>query len=268
MQLVPNVQLVPRHYTLFRTPNNILNVEAIGGTRQFSFNFNNPQGDIAELNQITKFEVELDPKSKNGQVTVEVKDIGLTETVVAKTDVIVSDVLALEIRIQGDKIAKDASEPLHLRASTFIPNKWFPKNQLSKMNITFEDASATHVSISMHPCSLGSTGENVDNADSETNATTKSPNTLDNDKRDFCITGIKIGTTEIRAYITHADGKKVYSAPLSITIFEPLSLQPRRLVLLPGSIFDIDHHGGPKTKLIYESSNKSIVCFKKSKNEM
>lgn len=154
------------------------------------------------------------------------------------------------IRVEGDKIARGANAPLHLSASTydgaFFP--LFPNDQLQLMDIGFENASSTHVGISMEPCP--SRNENQENllVDGE-----------ENYRRDFCITGLKIGNTEIRAYIKHYDGRIIVSQPLSITVFEPLRLQPRRLVLLPGSAFDVDHIGGPKTELVYHSSNKSVA---------
>ena len=71
--------------------------------------------------------------------------------------------------------------------------------------------------------------------------------------------GLKVGNTEVKFFVHHHDGRNVYSQPLSLTVFEPLVLNPRRLVLLPGSKFDVDHAGGPKTDLIYRTSNSTVA---------
>ena len=238
LQLVKNVRLSPRRTILYRQPTNSLTVQAIGGTGQFSFKFDNPEGTIAELRQNSSVSVEVEPREDNGRVTVEVSDIGLTETSVAISEITLSDVLSLDIRVQGDKIARGASRSLYLKASTY-DEAWFPTSQLALMDIDFENASATHVGISFEPC--------------------KHDESVVENKRGFCLTGIKVGTTELRAYVRHHDGRIVSSQPLSITVFEPLRLSPRRLVLLPGSTFDIDHIGGPKTKISYNTTNRSVA---------
>jgi hypothetical protein len=255
LKLRKNVQLKPRRAVLFRQPENTLMVHAVGGTRQFSFTFNNPEGDIAEMHQNSSVSVELDPQHHNGQVSIEVNDIGLTETNVARSDITVSDVNQLRIRVEGDKIARGAQKQLRLSASTYdgawFP--WFPSDQLALMDVGFEDASATHVGISMQPC------EEPEAATQDTDAPLLMGDGEENNRRNFCITGLKVGNTEIIAFVKHADGRIVTSQALSITVFEPLQLQPRRLVLLPGTVFDVDHRGGPKTELIYRSTNESVA---------
>jgi hypothetical protein len=51
LKLRKNVQLKPRRAVLFRQPGNTMMVNAIGGSGRFSFNFNSPDGDVAEMHQ-------------------------------------------------------------------------------------------------------------------------------------------------------------------------------------------------------------------------
>jgi hypothetical protein len=145
----------------------------------------------------------------------------------------VSDVKELEIRIRGNKIARGDSLPLSLTARTSDGKEMFPLDQLNIMEIGFENASKTHVDISMDPCPRDSEDEGSDSGGGSNSKSTGSSSSTT--VRQFCVTGLRVGNTEVKFYVHHHDGRRVYSQPLSLTIFEPLLLTPRRLVLLPGS---------------------------------
>ena len=103
LQLVRNVRLMPKYSTIFRHPDNILRIFAVGGSGQFSFT-SSVGSDFATIGQNSSDRVEVSPGQTNGKAVVTVTDTGLTETMCATSEVFISEVARLEIWVKGEYI--------------------------------------------------------------------------------------------------------------------------------------------------------------------
>lgn len=59
------------------------------------------------------------------------------------------------------------------------------------------------------------------------------------DLLNYEVRGLKVGTSVITASARSSTGKIIKSAPHQIQVFEPLSLEPRVVTLIPESVFQV-----------------------------
>eukprot|EP00949_MAST-11_sp_MAST-11-sp1_P003367 g3367.t1 len=216
IHVMQNAVLDPASAVLFLHSQHSLLVTAVGGSGHSTFSVDDPL--IGALQE--------SPERGDGRVSVVIRPVAegrlrvvSTDTVLlhsdpAISDVLVSSVMRLHVHVV-DKVPMGGSALVSVvaEASDGTP---FDIDQVKRMDLTFEYDGALINVTSFHD------GAN-----------------------EVRIDGLAVGTTSLSASIAHEDGLVVASTPVHIQVFPPLRLQPRRIVLIPGSNFELAFVGGP-----------------------
>lgn len=174
-----------------------------------------------------------------GSLSVMIHDLCLPSTILAKTEVYVSDIQEVYVGVV-DKVEIGKVVKAYVRVLDTSKN-YFLAKFFSFMNLNLKAASQI---VSLRPLS--------DASDEYTAA--------------FSVHGMTIGQTSLTAVVTGKDGEKINSAPQQIEVFPPFKLIPRRVTLLIGAVIQITSEGGPQpqSNIIFSISNTRIASVNSS----
>lgn len=174
-----------------------------------------------------------------GSLSVMIHDLCLPSTILAKTEVYVSDIQEVYVGVV-DKVEIGKVVKAYVRVLDTSKN-YFLAKFFSFMNLNLKAASQI---VSLRPLS--------DASDEYTAA--------------FSVHGMTIGQTSLTAVVTGKDGEKINSAPQQIEVFPPFKLIPKRVTLLIGAVIQITSEGGPQpqSNIIFSISNTRIASVNSS----
>eukprot|EP00946_MAST-07B_sp_MAST-7B-sp1_P000048 g48.t1 len=252
LQLVRNVRLTPKYSTIFRHPDNILRIFAVGGSGQFSFT-SSVGSDFAIIGQNSSDRVEVSPGQTNGKAVVTVTDTGLTETMCATSEVFISEVARLEIWVMAYPVdSEDGAQ-----------EEPFSQDQLALMNVTFQnDQSMAFVRAYFDLKIQGGPGGSSQNVFRVTNESLASVGT-----HGMVVTGRgKKGILGDTVITVHAEGTSqrtqksvVYARdaiPIRIALLTDISISAPSRKLLVGNMMKIQVRGKSfETPFTFGSSN-------------
>ncbi|KAG2392151.1 hypothetical protein C9374_012403 [Naegleria lovaniensis] len=231
LRIAPNVFITPTSFLLFRHRKVSLTVKASGGSGKYDFSHNNTH--VADL-------VPKDSRAEvigliPGYVRVDVVDSYSRVSPAASCFVKVAD--AHDVALEGEHFVQvDRSISLKLRVfdDTGAP---FPESQHFAMNPSIDIDTTRTVVIKQS----------------------------DSSSDEYILTGERVGIVKLVASVLNSDGRRVFSAPFVVNVFEPMKVEPEELVLIPGANYQVYVSGGPaesqrvSTVFRFENSNVASV---------
>ena len=124
LELVDRVQLLPPYAVLFNHPQNVLRLNAVGGSGRFEYNINDTIATMA-VDRSNEF-VDLTPLAP-GPVQVVVHDVGLETCRSSSSSVLISDANRVSLRVR-DQIELGSTVPLFVDVIDAEGN-YFPASQ-------------------------------------------------------------------------------------------------------------------------------------------
>lgn len=208
LRVTSSIMLTPAWYLIFRHPDNKYTIKATGGSGKFEYSHNTTR--IATFRRV---ESDLEVTGTfEGVLLTWATDVafGTTSSAVTK----IADVSSLEIH--GPHLVEAGS-------SITVILKAFDDQRNEFDSVHFEFMNPTL------------------NADNNViaNVTDK------HSKFEYTIYGIQPGSVKMMASVMNLDGKRIHTQEFTVHVYSPLVVEPKELILLPGTTYQVQITGGP-----------------------
>ncbi|XP_014813936.1 PREDICTED: nuclear pore membrane glycoprotein 210 [Calidris pugnax] len=169
-----------------------------------------------------------------GSVTVMIHDLCLAFPSPAKTEIYVSDILQMYVRVV-DKVEIGKTVKAYVRVLD-DSKKPFLAKYFAVMDLKLRAASQI---VSLEPLTEA----------------------LDDHTAAFLVHGVAIGQTSLMATVADKRGQRINSAPQQIEVFPPFRLLPRKVTLIIGATIQITSEGGPQpqSNIVFSVSDEKIA---------
>lgn len=231
LRIAPNVFITPTNYLLFRHRKISLTVKASGGSGKYDFSHNNTHvADLVPKDSMAEV-VGLIP----GYVRVDVVDAYSRVSPAASCFVKVAD--AHDVSLEGEHFVQ-VDRSISLKLKVFDDTgAVFPEYQHFAMNPSIDIDTTRTVVIKQS----------------------------DSSSDEYILTGERVGIVKLVASVLNSDGRRVFSAPFIVNVFESMKVESEELVLIPGANYQVYVSGGPaesqrvSTVFRFERSNVASV---------
>ncbi|XP_069500079.1 nuclear pore membrane glycoprotein 210 [Ambystoma mexicanum] len=230
--LVEDVKVSPSVITIYNHPEASAELFVKEGSGYYFINVTVPDI-ISQAYQEINGMVVVQPVNP-GAVSLMVHDQCLSFPAPAKSDIYVSDILDLYVRVVN-KVEIGKSVKAHVRVLDFSKQPFLAK-YFKFMDLKLKEANRI-VSLTL-----------LDEAPDAYTAT-------------YLVHGVAIGLTSLTATVTNKSGKQYNSVPQQFEVFPPFRLIPRKVTLIIGAMIQITSEGGPQpqSNIIFLISDEDIA---------
>lgn len=226
LEIVKNVDVQPKYKSVYLSQENQYKFTINHGSGHFSVTINNTA--VADRIYIDgERTVTIIPK-REGPIEIRVEDIEIPESIVAISELLISDIKSLELDAPGTLIEQGSQMPLNVTAYDIYGNPFdFDQYEHMKFNIEIELTQQREKGLQ----------------------TEADPN----NRRKFIAKGFEPGNYQTAAFtfkyspktIPAAEMVRVSSEVLKIEVFPILEIQPNSLLLTPYMKYTLVIAGGP-----------------------
>ncbi|XP_006870531.1 PREDICTED: nuclear pore membrane glycoprotein 210 [Chrysochloris asiatica] len=230
--LVEDVRVSPEEVTIYNHPGVQVELHIRDGSGYFFLNTS-----IADIVKVTYQEAKgiatIHPLLP-GTLTVMVHDLCLAFPAPATTEVSVSDIQELYVRVV-DKVEIGKTVKAYVRVLDFYKKPFLAK-YFAFMDLKLRTASQIVTLVALDEA-------------------------LDYYTATFLVHGVAIGQTSLTATVTDKTGQRINSAPQQIEVFPPFRLIPRKVTLIIGATMQVTSEGGPQpqSNILFSVSDKSVA---------
>ncbi|CAD5118881.1 DgyrCDS7557 [Dimorphilus gyrociliatus] len=219
--IVEQVKVEPKYAKLYNHPNNVLNINIKGGSKFFDVKAS-PQ-EIVDVHLIKGDQPQLELRPlKEGQTVVTVSDLCLASDL-AQATITVSDVNNIIVDVP-DKVQ------LHQHIKAIV--RVLDVNNAEILASNFDQ-------MRLRP-KLGSNIISLKKSRDKLN-----PNAIE---MEFLVTGEATGFTSLAFEAISPSGAELYSNPITIQVFPPVTIDPEVITMIVHSSFQVSISGGPKPR--------------------